>query len=83
MNERLKPSHQDDELALRTYSLVFDTILQCSSAEEQRRMASFFLSHSAVLCRFLGHLEVFEDVMRKIRAVDIGPDWLRQVMQMH
>ncbi|HBN8564154.1 hypothetical protein ACM7D6_00365 [Pseudomonas aeruginosa] len=74
---------QSDDLALRTYTLIFDAILQCESAKEQRRMISLFLCQAAILCRFLDGPQTFEDLVRKIRDVDIGSDWLLQVMQMH
>ncbi|EPO4283111.1 hypothetical protein QK360_00365 [Pseudomonas aeruginosa] len=74
---------QSDDLALRTYTLIFDAILQCESAEEQRRMISLFLCQSAMLCRFLDGPQAFDDLVRKVRAVEIGPDWVEQVMRMH
>ncbi|HEQ0196596.1 MULTISPECIES: hypothetical protein [Pseudomonas] len=82
MREQLEPLNQE-ELALRTYSLVFDALLACSSAEEQRRMVNLFLCHSAIFCRLLGGPQAFEDVVGKIRAMKVGSDWLQQVMRMH
>ncbi|HGX3311259.1 TPA: hypothetical protein ACNH8R_002284 [Pseudomonas aeruginosa] len=83
MKEQVPPQGQNDDLALRTYSLIFDAILQCESAEEQRRMISLFLCQSGMLCRFLDGPQAFDDMVRKVRAVEIGPDWIQQVMRMH
>ncbi|HCF3623449.1 TPA: hypothetical protein NID06_004901 [Pseudomonas aeruginosa] len=74
---------QSDDLAWRTYTLVFDAILQCESAEEQRRMISLFLCQAAILCRFLDGPQTFEDLVRKVRDVELGADWIEQVIHLH
>ncbi len=74
---------QHDDLARRTYTLIFDAILHCESAEEQHRMTSLFLCQSGILCRFLDGPQAFEELMHQFREVEIGADWMQQALRMH
>lgn len=83
MRAQTEPSTHDDDLVLHTYTLMMDALLECDSAEAQLRMVRLLLCHATVIFRFLNGHSALEEFMRKIETVDVGPDWLQQVMRMH